>query len=220
MKFTRVPVNTFQKLQLNAGIFASEFDTKTGEVKEENLLGATNGGANFTATPTFGDRGDGIDNIPVNVKEMKDLETWEATISGTFVTADTALAKRLIGAADIDPEDPTHIIPRNTLSLDDFSDIWWIGDYSDVNSDGDSDSNAGYMAIRLINALSTGGFQVQSANRDKGQFAFTFTAHYSLDDQNRVPFDVYIKDGNAAASALNASAPVRVNAVNKENKSE
>lgn len=191
MRFTRIPETTFQKLQLNAGVLLSDFDTSTGTVEEADLLGATSGGVNFTATPTYSDWGEDVDNCPVNVKELKKLDSWAVTMSGTFVTVTTNLAKTLVGAADIDKSDATKVTPRNDVAVDDFTDLWWVGDYSDKNGD----TKGGYVAIHMLNGLSTGGFQLQSANRAKGQFAFEFTGHYSIEDQNKVPFEVYIKAG-------------------------
>lgn len=191
MKFTRIPETAFQKLQLNAGILLSDFTPATGAVTESALLGATSGGVNFTATPTFSDFGEDIDNAPTNVKELKRLDSWEVTMSGTFITVDLALAKKLIGAADVDASENTKIVPRNDLTESDFSDLWWVGDYSDKNGD----SNGGFVAIHMLNSLSTGGFQLQSGNREKGQFAFEFTGHYSIDAQDTVPFEVYVKAG-------------------------
>ena len=191
MKFTRIPETAFQNLQLNAGILLSDFTPGTGTVEETDLLGATSGGVNFTATPTFSDFGEDIDNCPVNVLELKRLDSWEVTMSGTFITVDTTLAKRLIGAADIDTSDATKVTPRNDLLETDFNDIWWVGDYSDKNGD----TNGGYAAIHMLNGLSTGGFQLQSGNREKGQFSFEFTGHYSIEAQDKVPFEVYIKAG-------------------------
>ena len=190
-KFTRIPEDTFQQLQLNAGILLSDFTPTTGTVEETTLLGATTGGVSFTATPTYSDFGEDIDNAPVNVKELKRLDSWEVTMSGTFVTIDTALTKKLIGAADIGSPDTTKVTPRNDLADADFSDLWWVGDYSDKTGA----TNGGYVAVHMLNALSTGGFQIQSGNREKGQFAFEFTGHYSLTDQTVVPFEVYIKAG-------------------------
>lgn len=190
-KFTRIPEDTFQQLQLNAGILLSDFTPTTGTVEETDLLGATTGGVSFTATPTYSDFGEDIDNAPVNVKELKRLDSWEVTMSGTFVTIDTALTKKLIGAADIGSPDTTKVTPRNDLADADFSDLWWVGDYSDKTGA----TNGGYVAVHMLNALSTGGFQIQSGNREKGQFAFEFTGHYSLTDQTVVPFEVYIKAG-------------------------
>ena len=194
MKFTQIPSDTFQKLQLNAGVLASAFTPGTGTLDAENLLGATTGGITFNAAPTFSDWGEDIDNCPKNMKELKKLDEWEVTLTGTYVTTDTAQAKSLIGAADIDGTDATKIVPRNDLASTDFADIWFVGDYSDKNG-----ANGGYIAIKLINALSTGGFQLKTTDKAKGNFAFTYTAHYSNADPDKVPFEVYIKDGVASA---------------------
>ena len=126
---------------------------------------------------------------------LKKLDSWEVTASGTFVTVDTATAKSLIGAADVGSPDTTKVTPRNDVLDADFSDIWIVGDYSDKNGA----TNGGYIAIHLMNALSTGGFQLQTSDKAKGQFAFTYTAHYSMAAQDTVPFEVYIKAGTAEA---------------------
>lgn len=188
MKFTQVAADAFQKIQLNAGVMLTEFDPTTATLDKTKIFAATGGGVSFTATPSFIDFGEDIDNVPANTKELKQLDQYECTMSGTAKTMDTALAKSIIAAADISGNKVT---PRSTLELTDFKDIWWVGDYSEVTSG----ANAGFMAIRLINALSTGGFSLQSNDKGKGDFAFTFTGHYSLDNIDTVPFEIYIKDG-------------------------
>ena len=193
MRFTKIPNDAFQKLQINAGILTTDFTPATGTIGEAGQIGATTGGVSFTATPTYSDYGEDIDNCPKNMKELKRLDSWEATISGTFVNADTAIAKMLVGAADIGTDDTTKVTPRNDLASDDFETIWLVGDYSDKNGE----TNGGFIAIKLINALSTGGFQIQTADKAKGQFAFTFTGHYSMDAQDTPPFEIYIKAGTA-----------------------
>lgn len=191
MKFTKIPENTFKNLQLNAGVLLRDFTPASGEFEDTDIMGATSGGTNFTATPTHSDFGEDIDNCPQNVKELKRLETWDVTMSGTFITVSTTLAKELMGAADIGSSDTTLVTPRNDLLDTDFQDIWWVGDYSDKNGN----TNGGYVAIHMLNGLSTGGFQLQSGNREKGQFAFEFTGHYSITNQDKVPFEVYVKAG-------------------------
>ena len=193
MKFTKIPSDAFQKLQINAGILTTDFTPSTGAIGAAGQIGATTGGVSFSATPTYSDYGEDIDNCPKNMKELKKLESWEATISGTFVNADTAIAKMLVGAADIGTSDATKITPRNDVLDSDFETIWLVGDYSDKNGE----TNGGFIAIKLINALSTGGFQIQTADKAKGQFAFTFTGHYSMDAQDTPPFEIYIKAGTA-----------------------
>ena len=190
MKYTKIPETTFQNLQLNAGVLLSAFDPGTAEVANESIIGATTGGVNFTATPTFSDYGEDIDNCPKNMMELKKLDSWEISMSGTYVTVDANAVKDLVGAADVSGN---KITPRNDLKLTDFTDVWWVGDYSDQNGE----TNGGFVAIHMMNALSTGGFAIQSSDNGKGNFAFTYTAHYSMDAQDTVPFEVYVKAGAA-----------------------
>ena len=191
MRYTKIPETAFQNIQLNAGILVDSFTPATGAIG--NLLGATSGGVQFGDSPEFSDFGEDIDNCPKNMKELKKLVAHAVTMSGTFVTIDATTAALLAGAADIDSDDSSHIIPRNDLLDSDFKDIWWVGDYSDANT-GES---AGFVAIHLINALNTGGFQIQSADKNKGQFAFSFEGHYSMDAQDEVPYEIYVQEGSA-----------------------
>lgn len=190
MKYTKIPESTFKNLQLNAGVLLSDFDPETAEVANEAIIGATTGGVNFTATPSFSDYGEDIDNCPKNMMELKKLDSWDINMSGTYVTVDANAVKSLVGAADVEGE---KITPRNDVLLSDFTDVWWVGDYSDQNGE----TNGGYVAIHMMNALSTGGFAIQSSDNGKGNFAFTYTAHYSMSAQDTVPFEVYVKAGTA-----------------------
>jgi hypothetical protein len=195
-KYNKIPTTTFQQLQLNAGVLVSDFDPATGTLVNADIIGATTGGVNFTAVPSFLDFGDDIDNCPKNMKELKQLDSWEIKMSGTFLTVTTARAKSLLGIADIDGTVTTKVIPRNSVEQTDFADIWWVGDYSDKNGA----TNGGYVAIKMINALSTGGFAIQTADKAKGQFAFEYTAHFSNTAQDTVPCEIYIKAGTAEPS--------------------
>ena len=190
MKYTKIPETTFKNLQLNAGVLLSAFNPTSATVADESIIGATTGGVNFTATPTFSDYGEDIDNCPKNMKELKKLDSWEISMSGTYVTVDANAVKALVGAADVSGN---KITPRNDLKLTDFTDVWWVGDYSDQNGE----TNGGFVAIHMMNALSTGGCAIKSSDNAKGNFAFTYTAHYSISAPDTVPFEVYVKAGTA-----------------------
>ena len=190
MKYTKIPETTFKNLQLNAGVLLSAFNPESATVANESIIGATTGGVNFTATPTFSDYGEDIDNCPKNMKELKKLDSWEINMSGTYITVDANAVKTLVGAADVSGN---KITPRNDLKLTDFTDVWWVGDYSDQNGE----TNGGFVAIHMLNTLSTGGFAIKSSDNGKGNFAFTYTAHYSMSAQDTVPFEVYVKAGTA-----------------------
>lgn len=183
MKYTQIPVETFGQLQINAGMLLKKFSPEKAPA-EEDKLGATTGGINFSATPTYSDFGEDIDNCPKNTLELKRQDDVEVKMSGTFVTINTESCKRLIGAADISAADPNKITPRRDLKRGDFQDLYWVGDY------GATDGS--YILIHIMNALSTGGFQLQSTDKAKGQFAFEFTGHYSMSAQDVVPYEIAI----------------------------
>ena len=108
-------------------------------------------------------------------------------MSGSFVALTPASAKSLAGAADVASDDPTKVVPRNDLKDTDFEDLWWVGDYGDVDG--------GYIAIHMTNSLSTGGFSLQTTDKEKGKFDFEYTAHYSMADMSKVPFEIFVKAG-------------------------
>ena len=191
MKFTQIPTTAMEEMKLNAGVLLSSFNPSTAEVS--GIIGATTGGIKFSATPTYSDFGEDIDNCPKNMMELKRQDNVEVKISGTFVTLTTATAKKLMAAADIDISDQTKITPRNDLKTEDFADVWWVGDYSDHNGA----TNGGFVAIHVMNALNIGGFQLQTGDKSKGQFPFDFMGHYSINAQDVVPYEVYVKAGTA-----------------------
>lgn len=187
MKYTKIPVDCFKTIQSNAGILVDTFDPATGEVGK--ILGATTGGNSFVATPTYSDFGEDIDNCPKNTKELKRLESWEVKDTGTFVSVSNELAERLVAAGDTTVESAVaHIVPRNDLDLEDFKDVWFVADYTEKNGEEDG----GFIAIHMMDVLNTSGFNLKTTDKQKGQFSFEFTAHYSIAEQTRVPFEIYM----------------------------
>lgn len=194
MKFTKIPETAFQEMQLNAGVLLKTFTPESAEIELSNIIGATTGGIKFSATPSFVDMGENVDNCPKNTKELKELDTWDIKMSGTYVTVKAETVKSMLGAADVSS---TKITPRVDLTDTDFSDIWFVGDYSDKNGE----TNGGFLAIHMMNALSTAGFSIQTGDKSKGQFAFEYSAHYSIKAQTTVPFEVYVKAGTTESAA-------------------
>ena len=89
-----------------------------------------------------------------------------------------------LGAADIDSDNTSMIVPRRDLEQTDFSDIWWVGDRAD----------GGCVAVQLKNALSTAGFSLQTTKSGKGQVSVELTGHVSIDDQSTMPMVFYSID--------------------------
>lgn len=184
--FQKVPTDLLSKIQLGAGVVVANFDTAQSTYEETDLIGATSGGVKIEIKPTYTDFGDDIDNVPNNTMELKRLDSWEAKMSGTFVSMDAPLAKKILAAADTAQ---SKVTLRTKLKQADFADVWFVGEYSD------GDTTSGYMAVKLSNSLSTGGFSLTTSDDKKGTFPFEFTAHYSLSSIDTVPAEIYIKAG-------------------------
>ena len=211
-RYTVLPQNTFDALQLDAGVLLKQFDigaATDGELgfEDSDILCATTGGVNPTCVPTYSDFAEDVDNAPANVKEFKHLDSWDCKMTTTSLDGSPELIKMQLGAADI--VDGTKIVPRRDLAQTDFSDLWWVGDKA----------NGGFVAIQIKNALSTGGFSIQSTKNGKGQFALEITGHVSLSNQDEVPMVFYSIDGDEVIEpdvVLNrASASVKVGKTTK-----
>lgn len=180
-RFTVIPQDTFDQLQTDAGILLRTFTPATPTVSDEAIICATTGGIQVSCVPTYSDYGEDIDNVPNNMKELKHLDGWECTITTTCLGTSPALIKLALGAADIDGTDTTKIVPRRDLAQTDFADLWWVGDRAD----------GGFVAVKLLNALSTGGFSLQTTKNGKGQISLTITGHVSINNQSVMPMEFY-----------------------------
>ena len=180
-RFTVIPQDTFEGLQLDAGVLLRTFNPETGAApKDEDIICATTGGINHSCVPTYSDFANDVDNAPTNLMEFKHLDGWECKMRFTSLGTSAESIRLALGAADIDTA-TGKIIPRRSVKLTDFSDVWWVGDRAD----------GGMVAIRLINALSTGGFSLRTTKNGKGQVSMELTGHVSIKDQNTMPMEFY-----------------------------
>lgn len=185
-KFTKIAQSTFDELVVDAGVILTEFDPENPELVDENIVCATTGGINPTCVPTYSDWGEDVDNCPNGMMELMHLDGWETSLGFTALNITPEAIKLALGVADIEGN---KIVPRRGIDhTKDFRDIWWVGDRSDD----------GFVAIRLINALSTSGFSLQTTKNGKGQLAVTLGGHVSIKDQDTVPMEFYVYEGDAA----------------------
>lgn len=187
---TKIPQNTFQGLQLDAGVLLNAFDPSDPEIADSAIICATTGGINPQCTPTYTDFGEDVDNCPNNLKEFKHLDGWDCSISTTGLGTSPELIRMSLGAADIDGTNTSKILPRRDLEQTDFANLWWVGDRAD----------GGLVAIKLLNALSTGGFSLQTGKNAKGQVSITLTGHVSIAAQDVVPMEFYSLDPDAGTT--------------------
>lgn len=187
--FTVIPQDTFDNLQTDAGVLLKTFNPSSPAAPtDENIICATTGGIAVSCVPTYSDYGEDIDNVPNNMKELKHLDGWECKITTTCLGTSPELIKMALGAADI--SNTTKIVPRRDLEQTDFADLWWVGDKAD----------GGLVAVKLINALSTGGFSLQTTKNGKGQISLELTGHVSIDAQNVMPMEFYSIEGPIGAT--------------------
>lgn len=188
-KFTVIPQDTFEGLQLDAGVLLKTFNPTTGaDPKDEDIICATTGGINVSCVPTYSDFAEDVDNAPNNLMEFKHLDGWECKMGFTSLGTSAESIRLSLGAADVDAA-TGKITPRRSVKLTDFSDLWWVGDRAD----------GGMVAVRLMNALSTGGFSLQTTKNGKGQVTMELTGHVSIQEQDVMPMEFYSKGPAASA---------------------
>lgn len=183
-KFTVIPSDTFEGMQLDAGVLLKKFNpSAVAAPADEDIICATTGGINVSCIPTYSDLGEDVDNCPVNMKELKHLDGWDSKMSFTSLGTSKENIRMALGAADI-AADTGAITPRRDLKQTDFSDVWWVGDRAD----------GGCVAVQLKNALSTAGFTIQTTKSGKGQVSVELTGHVSITDQDTMPMVFYSID--------------------------
>lgn len=188
--FTKVSSDAFEELQLNAGVLLSTFDPATpSEPQDSAIIAATTGGINVVCTPTYSDFAEDVDNVPINTKEFKHLDGWDCSMSFNSLKFNSAnivwglgAATSTTTAAGTSTRGYTKIVPNAEVKSADFKDIWWVGDKAD----------GGAVAVKLCNALSTGGLNIQSTKNGKGTSQVTLTGHVSINTLTTMPMEFYI----------------------------
>lgn len=181
-RFTKISQDAFEGMQLDAGMLLKHFNPDAPVAPaDSDIICATTGGIKASCVPKFSDLGEDVDNVPNNMKEFKHLDSWESKLEFTSLGTSPESIRLSLGCADIDANNTAHIIPRRELKQTDFADLWWVGDRAD----------GGFVAIRLINALSDGGFSLQTTKNGKGQIGCSLMGHVSIEEQDVMPMDFY-----------------------------
>lgn len=190
LTFTQVPEELQETLQKNAGILLTDFDPKKviddaykAEMRK-NILLATNGGVSFKDDISWSDGAEGIDNMPTGTKETLEVESREVKLSGTGKSVSSEAMVRLMATAIKEEEEEGLEVytPTDVVDISMFETLWYVCDYG---------TKGGFIAIKMDNTLNRDGFSMQSANKNKGDFAFGFQAHYSIENTDTVPYKIY-----------------------------
>jgi hypothetical protein len=188
-KFTKISAKAFESMQINAGVVLNKFDPSgTTEIQDADIICATSGGVTAECKPNITDLGDDVDNCQKNTAELMQIEDYDCTLAFTALNVTTDVIKLALGAADVSDKKVT---PRMTLdptdSTGDFKDIWWVGDTID----------GGFVAVKLMNALSTGGLSLKTTDKGKGNLSVTLTGCPRL-GSDTVPMEWYYSPKAAA----------------------
>lgn len=191
--FTIVSEDAFDELQLDAGVLLSTFDITNPytEPSSADIIATTTGGINPVCAPTYEDLAEDVDNVPNNMMEFKKNSGWDCSMSFSSIKFNAENIRWSLGAADTtNGTGYTKVVPRRDLAQTDFADVWWVGDKA----------NGGAVAIKLINALSTGGLNIQTTKNGKGTNAITLTGHVSIEAQDTMPMEFYDIDPPSGAT--------------------
>ncbi len=188
--YTKVSEDAFDTLQLNVGVLLSSFDPANPYTApdDDDIIATTTGGINPTCTPTYSDFGEDVDNVPNNMMEFKHLDGWDCAMAFTSIKFNATNVAWALGASEStvvaagnNTAGYTKIVPRRNVQLTDYKDLWWVGDKA----------NGGAFAVKLLNALSTGGLNIQSSKNGKGTNQMTITGHVSIAHQDTMPMEFY-----------------------------
>ena len=191
-KYNRAPADTFKHIQINAAMLLTAFDTENWTFDRADIIGATTGAVQFNDNTTIKDFGEDINGIKNRTYQLQRVQDRDPSLSATFVAVNMALATKLVAGGVVDGDDATHILP-GVLASSSFTDLYMVGDYSDVNTG----TGAGGICVIIHNALNTAGFQWSSNKDEKGQFSGEFHGFNDLENDDNPSYEIYIKQGGA-----------------------
>ena len=210
---TALRAETFENLQLNAGIVLANFDMDSiataGDLSDaidaeianpsEDFLGATRGGGNFVVTRDI--REPDIDGRRYPFKGGKFVDSADARLTTTLLELTPANIVKALGNAEKTTSGKKTTIRMHTAiqGADYLENIVWAGDLADGRM----------VVIELYNALNTADFNFTYADKNEGTLAVEFHAHQeNVDDYDLAPFAIYYFDTDTTdlASITVASA--------------
>ena len=196
---------TFENLQLNAGIFIKNFYSTASSATDStalktsvasaitagtNILGATRGGGTFTVTREL--RTPEVDGMRYPFKGSDFVDSVDAFISTTLIEVTPDSLKATLGNATATTSGKKTTIKMHTAieSTDYLTDLCWIGDIADGRM----------VLICLKNALNTADFSLTFTDKGEGTLAAEFHARQaSVNDYDYAPFEVIYFDKPASS---------------------
>lgn len=193
---------TFQRLQLNAGMFLMGFDVSSyadagalrtalaAEISDgSKILGATRGGGTFVATSEI--REPEVDGKRYRYKGGAFVDSVDAQLTGTLVEIRPEVFAKILATGETSTNGKKTTVKMHTaVQPEDYiENLVWIGDMSD----------GGLVVIVLKNALNANGMTLTFTDKGEGTVPFEFHAYQdAVEDYDYAPFEVIFLDKIAA----------------------
>lgn len=188
---------TFDNLQLNAGIFIKNLDYSSTDATAlktaiasaitagTNILGATRGGGTFVVTREV--REPEADGKRYSYKGGKFVDSADAKLTTTLIEITANNLVLALGGATATTSGKKTTIKMHTAiqSADYISKLTWFGDLADGRM----------VAITLNNALQTADLTLTFTDKGEGTLPIELHAHQaSVADYDEAPFEIVIFD--------------------------
>ena len=206
---------TFENLQLNAGIFIKNFDyasvadssaLKTAVLAAisagTNILGATRGGGTFTATREI--RTPEVDGMRYGFIGSDFVDSADAYLSTTLIEVTPESIAATLGNATVTTSGKKTTIKMHTAIQDSdyMSNLCWVGDIADGR----------LVLICLFNALNTSDFTLTFSDKGEGTLAAEFHARQgSVNDYDYAPFEIVYFDNDGSLTELTVTSAAGTN---------
>lgn len=191
--FSGFTKNTPDHLLLDAGAFFKDFiyepggtsnDTYDSAVTAGKLIGATQGGGEFSAVPSI--RQIEVDGVKGRAKGLEVIDSWDVYLKATILETTAESVKVALSAATVDStsdEDYDVITGNAAIGLDDYIDnVTWIGTLSGSEKP---------VIIQVYNGLNTDGLKLTVKDKGEATIPATFYGHYPPDDLDSPPFKIF-----------------------------
>ena len=213
---TPLRTETFENLQLNAGIFLKNFDYSSiadaaalkAAIASEiaagtNLLGATRGGGSFVVTREL--RSPEADGKRYGYVGDKFVDSCDAHLSTTLIEMTAQNVKDAFGSASITTSGKKTTIKLGTAigTSAYMQKLCWAGDLADGR----------LVLISLDNALNTADFNLTFTDKGEGTLPVEFHAHQGdVSDYDYAPMEIvyFEPDGTAEAITVTSTAGTSV----------
>lgn len=190
---TALRAETFDKLQLNAGLFLKNFQYESitdatallTAIRSQitggtNLLGATRGGGTFQVSREM--RDPEIDGMRYKFKGGTFVDSMDPYLSTTLVETTPENFAIALGASAVTTGKKTTVTGHTAIQDSDYlTNLCWVGDLADGQM----------VLICLYNALNTADFTFTFTDKGEGTTAVEFHGYQDqVDDYDEPPYEV------------------------------